>query len=320
MSGVYANGLEISGKAVNAQTIAAFPDVCFTPPQTPATPPGVPIPYPSFGVASDTEKGSGTVFIGGKTVNLKNKSDLIKTYGTEAGCAPKKGVVTSNNIGKAYFNSWSIDIKFDGEPVIRNTDISTHNHSSPGAQTPPWVHLAGINYTREDCIKILKDIGLTVHPYRDRKKHCKKGKQQSDHLLQSACVNQKRNGPAAPGFAGYDLGDAPCVCLEDGVDPDTEHGKKSELQNEWATELRRSGKKKVKYKEARDKNLEFTAAGHDKLRNSPIALACLKAEIDDFFMRLTGAKDLDELEAMDCRVPGPRKKSRRKSKARAKSR
>lgn len=52
MADVYANGLEISGKAVQAQTIAAFPDVCFTPPQTPATPPGVPIPYPSFGIKS----------------------------------------------------------------------------------------------------------------------------------------------------------------------------------------------------------------------------------------------------------------------------
>ena len=75
MSGVFANGLEISGKAVNAKTIAAMPDVCFTPPENPATPPGVPVPYPSFGMASDAENGTGTVFIGGKTVNIKNKSD-----------------------------------------------------------------------------------------------------------------------------------------------------------------------------------------------------------------------------------------------------
>ena len=35
---VFANGLEISGKAQGCKIIAAFPDVCFTPPQTPATP------------------------------------------------------------------------------------------------------------------------------------------------------------------------------------------------------------------------------------------------------------------------------------------
>ena len=90
MSNVFANGLEISGKAVNAKTIAAFPDVCFTPPENPATPPGVPVPYPSFGMASDTENGTGTVKIGGKTVNIKNKSDLSKTSGTEAGAPPRK--------------------------------------------------------------------------------------------------------------------------------------------------------------------------------------------------------------------------------------
>ena len=38
MSGVFANGLGISGKAVSAKTIAAFPDVCMTPPENPAPP------------------------------------------------------------------------------------------------------------------------------------------------------------------------------------------------------------------------------------------------------------------------------------------
>ncbi len=38
----------------DGQSICAFPDVCFTPPKTPATPPGVPIPYPNTGMASDS--------------------------------------------------------------------------------------------------------------------------------------------------------------------------------------------------------------------------------------------------------------------------
>ena len=83
-------GSEISGKAVRAKTIAAFPDVCFTPPQNPATPPGVPVPYPNFAMAGETEKGTGTVKIGGKTINLKNKSDMTKTTGNEAGCAAEE--------------------------------------------------------------------------------------------------------------------------------------------------------------------------------------------------------------------------------------
>ena len=193
------------------------------------------------------------------------------------------------------------------------TDLATNNHASP-SNTVTWPHIAGLGAPGLDCAKILDDIGVKVHPYRDRAKkgRCKKGKQQSDHLLQNACVNQKRHGPAAPGFGGYDLADAPCICLEDGTDPDTEHGTKTAMQNDWATDLRRDGKKKVSYKEARDKNLEFTAAGHPKLKNNPDALECLKMVIDDFFLRLTGAKDVDELEKMDCRVPGPRKKKRAK--------
>ena len=153
--GVFANGLEVSGKAVNARTIAAFPDTCFTPPENPATPPGTPVPYPSFGFASNTEKGTATVFIGGKTVNIKNKSNLSKTSGTEAGRATKKGVISSQNTGKGYFNSWSNDVKFDGEPVIRMSDLATNNHTSPATNSPSWPHMAAVaiplGYTGPFC-------------------------------------------------------------------------------------------------------------------------------------------------------------------------
>ena len=58
---VYANGNEVSCKAGAGKSIAAFPDVCFTPPHKKATPPGVPIPYPNTGMASDASDGSKTV-------------------------------------------------------------------------------------------------------------------------------------------------------------------------------------------------------------------------------------------------------------------
>src|SRR5499425_1689764 len=110
---VYANNREIACKAAAGKSICAFPDVCFTPPQTPATPPGVPIPYPNTGMASDTSDGSKTVQISDKEVMLKNQSCFSKSMGDEAGCAPKKGVVTSKNMGKVYFNSWSMDVKVE---------------------------------------------------------------------------------------------------------------------------------------------------------------------------------------------------------------
>jgi hypothetical protein len=135
---VYANNMEVSCKAASGKAVAAFPDVCFTPPQTPATPPGVPIPYPNTGMASDCADGSRTVKISGQEVMLKNKSYFKKSSGDEAGCAPKKGVITSKNMGKVYFTAWSMDVKVEGENVVRHLDLSTHNHASTPGQTPPW--------------------------------------------------------------------------------------------------------------------------------------------------------------------------------------
>jgi hypothetical protein len=100
----------------------------------------VPIPYPNTGMAKDTTNGTRTVKITGKEVMLKNKSYFKTSYGDEAGCAPKKGVITSKNKGKVYFTSWSMDVKFEGENVVRNLDMTTHNHASMPGNTPPWMY------------------------------------------------------------------------------------------------------------------------------------------------------------------------------------
>jgi hypothetical protein len=139
---VYANNEEVACKAGMGKSICAFPDVCFTPPENPATPPGVPVPYPNTGMDSDTTDGSRTVQINGQEAMLKNKSYFKQSMGDEAGCAAKKGVVTSVNRGKVYFIAWSMDVKFEGENVVRNLDMTTHNHASPVANTPPQIFAA----------------------------------------------------------------------------------------------------------------------------------------------------------------------------------
>lgn len=313
MSGVFANGLEISGKAVDAKTIAAFPDTCFTPPENPATPPGVPVPYPSFGMASDTEQGTGTVFIGGKTVNIKNKSDLSKTSGTEAGSAAKKGLITSKNTGKGYFNSWSNDVKFDGEPVVRNTDLATNNHASPTGNTPPWAHFAGVNYSPGDCPQILANVGLRTHRHEDKNKNCNNTSntnydsqmplQQSDHFPQATCFTTgTRRSPGLSFPRGqYDPERAPCVCLEDGKNLATEHGRKSEFQ-QWQTtvwrrrQLNNPGWRPT-YKEAKRADLnairyaKSPALNPDSEGNPHPALKCLELEMDKYFKDELGMKE-----------------------------
>ena len=138
---VFANGREISCKKADGKSICAFPDVCFTPPENPTTPPGVPVPYPNTGMAKDTAKGSKKVKISGNEIILKNKSHFKKSYGDEAGSTTKKGIITSNNRGKVYFNAWSMDVKFEGKNVVRHFDLTTHNHRSFPGNTPTWPYL-----------------------------------------------------------------------------------------------------------------------------------------------------------------------------------
>jgi Domain of unknown function (DUF4150) len=137
--------MEISCKSGNGKTICAFPDVCFTPPMTPATPPGVPIPYPNTGLSSDCSGGSTTVKIGGAEIMMKDKSYFKLSSGDEAGSAPKKGVVTSKIKGKVYFNSWSMDVLIEGENAVRHLDLTTHNHASKPGQTPPLPETEGMS-------------------------------------------------------------------------------------------------------------------------------------------------------------------------------
>lgn len=136
---VYANGREVACKAGSGKVICATPDVCMTPPENPATPPGVPVPYPNTAMASDTSDGSTSVQISGQEVMLKNKSCFKTSTGDEAGSAAKKGVVSSKNKGKVYFIDWSMDVKFEGENAVRHLDKTTNNHGSPTAnEAIPW--------------------------------------------------------------------------------------------------------------------------------------------------------------------------------------
>ena len=140
--------MRFSCKAASGKSIACMPDVCMTPPQTPATPPGVPVPYPNTAMASDASSGSKTVSISGQEVMLKDQSFFKTSTGDEAGSAPKKGVITSVNKGKAYFIAWSMNVKFEGENVVRHLDPTSHNHASSTFNAAPVTYLDAM--TRAD--------------------------------------------------------------------------------------------------------------------------------------------------------------------------
>jgi hypothetical protein len=234
---VFANGRELSCKAGSGKTIGAFPDVCFTPPENPATPPGVPIPYPNTGMASDTTSGSKTVKVSGEEVMLKNKSYFKKSTGDEAGCAAKKGVLTSVNRGKVYFTAWSMDVKFEGENVVRHFDLTTHNHASAPGNSPPWCYIDSVAQSAADspckeddkktkeCCKDSTPVQVGSRMHRDCSEDCKKamecilipkGKDKEmccrpnntgDHLIEDHWTK------GAPDFEKPGLySGAPCMC------------------------------------------------------------------------------------------------------------
>jgi len=134
---VFANGMEVSAKKSDNQSIAAMPDICLSPPSPPAGP--IPIPYPNFSQASDTSDGTKAVKLGGQEAGIKNESNYKTSKGDEAATRTLgMGTVTHTIQGKTKFAAWSMDVKFEGSNVPRFGDITTHNHMNPansGSQT-----------------------------------------------------------------------------------------------------------------------------------------------------------------------------------------
>ncbi len=210
---VFANMLEISAQAQGCKIIADFPDVCFTPPQTPATPPGVPIPYPNFAMDSDLASGSGTVKIGGKPISQENSSNFKKVSGDEAGCAPKKGIISSKNMGKAFAKMWSMDVKVEGKGVVRFTDIATTNHASDVGDAPPMPIVgkpAALASDTPDCL---------IGSYDDIVSKCNKRGGEAHHMVPDKCYRTGTRKQAEAGVTENRVSGAPsigggaCICL-----------------------------------------------------------------------------------------------------------
>lgn len=163
---VFANGLGVSGKAMDNKTIAAMPDVCLSPPPPPAGP--VPIPYPNFGMASDTTDGCTSVFLKGKEAGKKNASKYSKITGDEPATRSFGGsVVTANITGPLKFEAYSFDVIFEGGGANRFTDLTSTNHSNPGSGVSASIREAdkGEDPPDPEC-KELKDLNDDF-----RKKH-----------------------------------------------------------------------------------------------------------------------------------------------------
>lgn len=311
---VYANGQEIACKAGAGKTICAMPDVCFTPPENPATPPGVPVPYPNTGLASDTTEGSKSVMISGEEIMLKNKSYFKTSTGDEAGCAAKKGAISSTNTGTVYFIKWSMDVKFEGENVDRHLDMTTNNHGSPTTnEAVPWSFIDKLTESQaEECKSKKEDAdekckGKTpdkcdkdcvdaqkcqLVPYNKSKEQCCKEGNTGDHIVEASSFHNKGRGGSGSkklkGCDGYNTDKAPCCCVSGGA-YSGEHGRMSTLRGYGAQqcEVRNlqlskgegvvEGKRATTYGEAKKRAAKALVLTFPQCKEE-----CILAQFDEF--------------------------------------
>ena len=264
---VFANGREIACKSGRGKVIAAFPDVCFTPPdKVPPTPPGVPIPYPLTSVASDTNDGTKSVIISKKEVMLRDASNFKKCMGDNAAQTAKKGIINGKITGKVIFTSWSMDVKIQKKNAVRHLDTMTSNHSSPNANAAiPMIYQDMPAEKRDNCIEQhkkavseckdakphmvkrkngeLKQKGLdcspscktaqacVLVPKKDDKKLCCHPATTGDHLVEASSYSSSRNGTRLVGCEKYNVENAPTCCVAGGA-YSKDHGFMSALRGE----------------------------------------------------------------------------------------
>lgn len=120
MPTVFANMRSITHQGDGFTQTCAVPDVCKTP--TPAGP--VPIPYVNVAMDANLASGSQQVKVEGSPAALAG-SNLSVSSGDEAGVAG--GVVSGKNLGKLTWGSYSVDVKIEGQGVVRFLDVTQHN-------------------------------------------------------------------------------------------------------------------------------------------------------------------------------------------------
>jgi hypothetical protein len=138
---VFVNGRAVVHKGSLGQSVA-FPDVCLCPPTPPAGP--IPTPLPNAVKAADLDGGAASVRIEGNPAGTRSAHFRLST-GNEVARPTGGGVISLGVQGKAYFQTFSVNVLFEGEPVVRHLDLLTHNHLGPApGNTPPTPWLSAM--------------------------------------------------------------------------------------------------------------------------------------------------------------------------------
>jgi hypothetical protein len=138
-----ADNVFINGRAAvhagSAGKSIAFPDVCLCPPPAPIGP--IPTPLVNLAQAPDLAGCAATVTIEGNRI-AHAQSYVAKSTGDEVATSTGGGIITQVTQGKAYFQTFSMNVMIENQPAVRHLDLLTHNHKSkmPGNTPPtPWM-------------------------------------------------------------------------------------------------------------------------------------------------------------------------------------
>jgi hypothetical protein len=278
---VYANGREISCKSAAGKSIAAFPDVCLTPPPPPAGP--LPIPYPNTGEAADTTDGSKSVQISDKEIMLKDKSCFSKSTGDEAATKGQgMGVVTHQIQGKVYFSMWSMDVQVEGENVCRHLDMTTHNHASMPSNTTPWPYADAAMVGKDGVCEGMDHLKL--QPYSEKCPPATPGgdPETGHHLIPGRCLGRAAGSTPA---AGYNHDKAPVICVSRGNQHQGSHRRCHAVFDPVEQSCADSvPPKPFTYDNARNTAAKSAGGAMSPPRDlSPKEQACVGAQLDNYY-------------------------------------
>jgi hypothetical protein len=242
----YVNGRSVLHKGSCGKAIACFPDVCLAPPPPPGGP--IPTPFPNNAMASDVTNCAESVFAYGHPV-ATSESYIEASTGNEA-ADPKAGgqggVVTHVVKGKAYFQSYSMDVMVEGKPVVRHLDITTHNHACPTGNAAAQAMTAKQDFLetgRANCgegceISTFKPNNCPIDPATGKKKtphhmvpkHC--FKEYWNDTVTGKPIPFRPKGAESSPWESYKPKKAPCICVtgedKDATGPDgmlLQHGR-----------------------------------------------------------------------------------------------
>jgi hypothetical protein len=233
-----------------------------------------------------------------------------------------------------------MDVKFEGENVVRHLDLTTHNHMSFPGNSPPWAYADEASTEPiEECKREVGEAERSCEGLETRDEQCDNEKcnnakkcllvtkQQGDRDSQSTkvgCCDDpdeqphhmiEGHGLQEPGegnvalekFEDYIYKDAPCVCAE-GDRWSADHGAMHQSVGKKETKAVRNAKAG---KTGRDPNYAWNyreakdAAinAHQKVFAAGCSKKCLEAQLDAYHNSV-GCHDRNSLRTYDVEAAG----------------